>query len=67
MAFLLPIPGVFRLSVFLIEGGMDMTFHFNFAQEWPILILIGLFVGFVVYLAVIGRRNQDKDQDTKKK
>ena len=44
-----------------------MSFHFNFAQEWPILILIGLFVGFVVYLAVIGRRNQDKDKDTNKK
>jgi len=44
-----------------------MSFHFNFAQEWPVLILIGLFVGFFVYIIVIGRRNHDKDQDANKK
>ncbi len=44
-----------------------MSFHFNFAQEWPVLILIGLFIGFIIYAIINGRRNQDKDPNTKKK
>ena len=43
-----------------------MTFHFNFAQEWPILVLIGLFLWFFTYLMVAGRKDRDKDQNKKK-
>ncbi len=44
-----------------------MTFHFNFAQEWPVLILIGVFIWFVAYLMISGRKNQNKGNDSEKK
>lgn len=39
----------------------------NFSQEWPIFIFIGIFLWFVLYVAISGRRNKEKDQNPPKK
>lgn len=44
-----------------------MKFTFNFAQEWPVLILVGVFIWFVIYLVVAGKKNQNKDSKETKK
>jgi len=41
--------------------------HFNFSQEWPVFVLIGVFLWFVLYVAISGRKNKEKDQSSPKK
>lgn len=35
---------------------------FNFSQDWPVFILIGVFIWFVVALIINSRKNQRRDQ-----
>jgi cbb3-type cytochrome oxidase subunit 3 len=38
---------------------------FNFAQEWPVLILIGVFIWFLIYAYRNGKKNSADDQTGK--
>jgi len=38
--------------------------YFNFASDWPALVAIACFVGFIAYLVINGKKNQ-KNQGTK--
>jgi cbb3-type cytochrome oxidase subunit 3 len=35
---------------------------FNLANDWPVLIFIALFVGFIVYAWLNGKRNAQKEK-----
>lgn len=35
---------------------------FNFAQDWPVFIIVGLFAGFIVYAYFNGKKNSQKSE-----
>jgi hypothetical protein len=39
---------------------------FNFVQDWPVLVVIGLFISFIVYLSFTSSRNQSDDKTQNK-
>ena len=42
---------------------------FDPAHDWPIYIFMAIFFGFIAYVIIVGRKNQDKgnDEDVKPK
>ena len=44
-----------------------MKIYFNFAQDWPALVAVGLFICFIAYVAIYGKKGQAKDEEKDKK
>jgi len=39
----------------------------NFAQNWPVFILLGAFITFVVYVFISGRRQEKINKEAQNK
>jgi cbb3-type cytochrome oxidase subunit 3 len=39
----------------------------NFAQDWPVIVVMIIFAGFIVYVYQNSRKNSMKDKDKNKK
>lgn len=36
--------------------------NFNFEKDWIVLVVIAIFISFVAYVIISGRKGEDKDK-----